>query len=102
MLGQCTCIVVLLNQFMFIVLTEATLSLDSSKETTFGEIWGKNECFRYKYPYRFVTACLKFEKSVFIEIVVLLQWCLGILVLLPRYTCIHVPMWTNQLSMTQM
>lgn len=102
MLGQCTCIVVLLNQFMFIVLTEATLSLDSSKETTFGEIWGKNECFRYKYPYRFVTACLKFEKSVFIEIVVLLQWCLGILVLLARSTFIHVPMWTNQWSMTQM
>lgn len=71
--------------------------MDSSKETTFGEIWGKNECFRYKYH------CLpEIWKSVFIEIVVLLQWCLGILVLLPRYTCIHVPMWTNQLSMTQM
>lgn len=56
---------------MFIVLIEVILSLDFLKEIIFGEIWWKNECFRYKYFYWFVIVCLKFEKSVFIEIVVL-------------------------------
>lgn len=55
--GEC---IILLNQFELSVLTDATLTFDSSRETTYCEILDKKyiakECFRYTYPYRIVTA----------------------------------------------